>query len=162
MPLSAFLFAFMAALPASAQTAAGHASPVAYAEEALEVWKSSLAVVRQDSTKAVALYLHYANRSASKIVKESVEVSITDPEGKLLFQKTFDDTIVLEPGQKFENPTYYSFKDNAFVKNEPADRLWPVAKAGTARITALISKVTLEDGTVLLPKYPPPATPKPR
>ena len=128
------------------------AGSVPYADAALEVWKSSLAVVAQDSTKAVGLYLHYSNRSSFRIVKESVEVSIFGPEGKFLFKKTFEDSIVLDPRQKSENPNYFSFKNNAFVKDEPADRLWAVAQAGTARIKARVLKVVLEDGTVLLPK----------
>lgn len=128
------------------------AGPAPYADAALEVWKSSLAVVMQDSTKALGLYLHYSNRSSFKIVKESVEVSIFNPAGKFLFKKTFEDSIVLDPLQKFENPNYFSFKNNAFVKDEPADRLWAVAQAGSARIKARVLKVVLEDGTVLLPK----------
>lgn len=133
-----------------AQSAA--AGPAPYADEALEVWKSSLAVVTQDSTKALGLYLHYSNRSSFKVVKESVDVSIFDRAGKFLFRKTFEDSIVLDPHRKFENPNYFSFKNNAFVKDEPADRLWAAAQAGSARIKARVLKVVLEDGTVLLPK----------
>lgn len=120
-----------------------------YAEEAVEVWDTSLVKMRRDFSDIVALYLHYKNNTTKKVIGVSVYVSITNPFGKVVFEHTYDDEVVIEPLERMKNDTYWYFEDNPFISDEIYDRLWQIAQNGTAKIKTKVMKVIFEDGTVL-------------
>lgn len=126
-----------------------------YAEEAIEVWNTTLSHTTVDYSDAVAFYIHYKNNTAKKVIGVSVYVAIYNPFGKVAFDKTFDDEVALEPLERLKNDTYWVFKNNPFIGDEPYDRLWQMAKNGTAKVQTKVLKVIFEDGTVLSAKPAP-------
>ena len=126
--------------------------PIKYAEEAVEVWDKSLTLTEVNYSNAVALYLHYLNKTDKKIIGVSVYVAIMNAFGKTVYQRTYEDEVVLEPNEKLKNDTYWHFDDNQFISGEPYDLMWQMAQNGTAKISASIRKVIFEDGTILTTK----------
>lgn len=125
------------------------ARQIKYADDAVEVWDKSLSLTEVNYSNSVALYLHYLNHTDKKVVGVTVFVSITNPFGKILLQKTFDDEIVIQPKERLRNSTYWHFDDNPFISGEAYDLMWQAAQNGTAKITSSVRKVIFEDGTVL-------------
>ncbi|HYH02426.1 MAG TPA: DUF3157 family protein [Bacillota bacterium] len=132
--------------PAGAPPAAVNAR---YAEEAIEVWDTQLLERKVNYSDAVVLYLHYLNRTNKKVVGIVVNVVISNPFGKTVFEHTYEDEVVVQPLERLRNDTYWYFTDNQFIRDEPYDRMWQMAENGTAKVKTQIQKVIFEDGTVL-------------
>jgi hypothetical protein len=123
-----------------------------YAEEAVEVWDTQLFDEEVNYSDAVTLYLHYQNRTNKKVVGVVINVTITNPFGKTVFEHTYEDEVVLQPLERLRNDTYWYFEDNQFIGDEPYDRMWQMAQNGTAKIKTKVQKVIFEDGTILKTK----------
>ena len=120
-----------------------------YADEAVEVWNAYLELGEVNYSNAVRLYIDYKNNTDKKVIGVSINVSITNPFGKTVYENTFNDEVVLEPLERLKNDTYWYFQDNQFIDDEPYDGLWQMAQKGTAKIKTKILTVIFEDGTVL-------------
>jgi hypothetical protein len=126
---------------------------IKYAEEAVTIWDKLLLRRKSEyEQKEVRLYLHYQNNTDKKIIGVVVKVNILNPFGKSVLNNTFNDEIVLEPNERIRNDTYWIFKDNPFIDDEPYDRMWQMAENGTAKINAQVLKVVFDDGTILTAK----------
>lgn len=122
------------------------------AEEAVTIWDKSLMRTDGDYKKSVGLYLHYKNNSNKRIVGVVVKVSIQNPFGKVVLNKTYEDEVVLAPNERASNENYWAYEDNQFINGEPYDLLWQMADNGTAKIITKVIKVIFADGTVLINK----------
>ncbi len=122
-----------------------------YADEAVEVWDSSLELIKVNyqTTDAVALHIHYKNNTDKKVIGVSTYVIIINPFGKVVLERTYDDEISLEPLEKQINTTFWYFENNEFIKDEVYDKTWQMAQKGTAKIKTKIIKVVFDDLTVL-------------
>lgn len=128
-----------------------------YAEDAVEVWDKQLLLQEKDTeqgrySNAVALYLHYKNNSSKRVVGLVVFVRVKSPLGKVALENTFEDETALPPGERVKNDKYWKYEENIFANDHPYNRLWEIARNGTAQIETQIRKVVLEDGTVLFPR----------
>lgn len=120
------------------------------AKEAVEVWDTTFNTGEVDDTQAVRLYLHYKNNSPKKVVGVSVTVKVTNAFGKLLYEFSKDDEVVIQPLEQMKNDTYYVWKYKAASEGEsPYDLMWQAAKKGTGKVEVTIRKVVFADGTVL-------------
>jgi hypothetical protein len=123
-----------------------------YAEEAIEIWNSSIDLGEVNYSDAVKLHLHYKNNTNKRVIGISVYVAIVNPFGKTVLEKTYEDEVTVEPLERQTNNTFWYFSDNPFINDEAYDRLWQMAQKGTAKITTKILKVIFEDGAVLKSK----------
>lgn len=125
-----------------------------YADEAVTIWDKSLAWHQADPDNmvyhdSVALFLHYKNNSNKKIVGIVTRVQIINSFGKEVFDNTFEDEVVVEPGEQKKNETFWRLGDNPFINDQPYDALWKIAQNGTATIVTNVLKVAFDDGTVV-------------
>jgi len=118
-------------------------------DDAVEVWDKSLSLTEVNYSDAVALYLHYLNKTNKRVIGISVYVAIKNAFGKIVFQNTYEDEVVIEPNEKLRNDTYWHFDNNPFIAGEPFDLMWQMAQNGTAQISTSIRKVIFDDGTIL-------------
>jgi hypothetical protein len=119
------------------------------AGQAVEIWDRALAHEKTDGRDSVRLYLHYLNKTDRKIISVKTRVTIMDPFGKAVFKKVLDDNVVLSPGEKKKNDTYWHFDDDPAKLGQPYDKLWQLADNKTAHIAAQVLRVAFDDGTVL-------------
>lgn len=117
-----------------------------------EVWDKSLTLKEGDYSNIVALHLHYKNNTDKKVVGITVFVSIANTFGKNVLKDTFEDEVIIEPNEQMRNDTSWIFEDNRFIDGEPYDRMWQIARNGTAKIEIKIMKVIFADGVILEPK----------
>lgn len=125
---------------------------VEFANQAVVVWDKSLVLTEVNYSNSVALYLHYQNNTNKKVTGVSVFVSIKNPFGKIVFQKLFEDEIVIWPSSRDRNDVYWHFDDNPFISGEPFDKLWQIAENGTYEINVTVHKVVFDDGQILTAK----------
>jgi hypothetical protein len=125
---------------------------IKFAEDAVEVWDKSINLTEVNYQDAVALHLHYKNNTDKKVIGVAVFVSITNAFGKVVYQNTYEDEVVIEPKEQLRNDTYWHFDNNQFISGEPYDYLWQMAQNGTAKISTSIRKVIFEDGSILYSK----------
>jgi hypothetical protein len=125
---------------------------VKYAEEAVTVWDKALLRKDGEYEKQLGLFLHYQNNTDKKIIGVIIKVDILNPFGKIVYNTTYEDEVVLEPNERLKNDKYWVFSDNQFINDEPYDRLWKMADNGTAKINTKILKVIFDNGTILNPK----------
>ncbi len=125
---------------------------VKYAEEAVTVWDKALLRKDGEYEKRLGLFLHYQNNTDKKIVGIIIKVNILNPFGKIVYNTTYEDEVILQPNERLKNDKYWVFSDNQFIDDEPYDRMWQIADNGTAKINTKILKVIFDDGTILNPK----------
>lgn len=124
------------------------------AREAVAIWDTSLQHWAQDTSISrfsnyVALAFHYQNKTERKIIGVVVHCTIRNAFGKVMYQKVFEDEIIIKPKQRLRNTTFWTMKDNPFINGQAYDRLKMSAMNGTAKIKTKILKVVFADGTVL-------------
>lgn len=120
------------------------------AKEAVEVWDTTFNTGEVDDTEAVRLYIHYKNNTPKKVVGVSISVKVTNAFGKLLYEFSKDDEVVLQPQEQMKNDTYYVWKYKASSEGEsPYDLMWQSAKKGTGKVEVTVRKVVFADGTSL-------------
>lgn len=127
-------------------------SNVKYAEEAVTVWDKALLRKDAEYEKRLGLFLHYQNNTDKKIIGVIIKVDILNPFGKIVYNTTYEDEVILQPNERLKNDKYWVFSDNQFINDEPYDRMWQMADNGTAKINTKILKVIFDDGTILNPK----------
>ena len=116
---------------------------------AVEVWDTTFDEAEVDSSKAVRLFLHYKNNSSKRVVGVAVTVSIFNSFGKRLYLFSKDDEVAVEPHEQMKNESFFVWKDNPYIQDEPYDLMWEAAQNGTGKIKVQVRKVVFEDGTVL-------------
>lgn len=124
------------------------------AKEAVAIWDTSLQHWDKDTSirrfsNYVALTFHYHNKTERKIIGVVVRCSIRNAFGKVMYQKTFEDEIIIKPKQRLRNTTFWTMKDNPFINGQSYDKLKMSAMNGTAKIKTKVLKVVFADGTVL-------------
>lgn len=123
-------------------------------QDAVEIWDTSLQHWEQDAMKgryhnSVALAFHYYNKTGQKVIGVVVHCTIRNAFDKVMFDKTFEDEIIVKPGERLRNTTYWIMKDNEFINGQAYDLLKMSALNDTARIKTKILKVVFADGTVI-------------
>lgn len=144
---------WMAAERAAAEWAARDLPSTA--AEAVTVWDTSLSLHTDEyERKTVRLGLHFENKTGRRVVGVLTKVRIENVFGRLLHMQTYENVVVLDPGERQRNDTFRVFEDNPFIAGQTYDKLWPSAQKGTASIKVEVRKVIFEDGEIL--KNPPP------
>ena len=97
---------------------------------------------------SVILYPVFRNVGSNTIVGLRGHLSMIDGFGKEVYGFNFPDDDKILPGHD-SGGGGYNFEENRFDDNDPYHKMVPLIDAGTAKYTARITHIALEDGTVL-------------
>lgn len=127
----------------------GPVTPPKTPEDAVKVWDYSLDHRKVDYSNAIALSLHFENRTQKRIIGVVTQVTIKNAFGKTIFSQTLEDEVSLFPEFRERSENFWHWQDNPFIKGEIYDNLWPTVDSGNAKVSTRVIKVVFEDGTVL-------------
>ncbi len=118
---------------------------------AVEVWDYDLDYDSGESTydKKVRLYIHYWNKTDTPISGVKVYVRIYNSFHELVYEVSFNDEVLLKPGEKNQSTSYRYWEDNPYIGGEPFDKLWELAMNGTAKLKFKITKVAFVTGKII-------------
>jgi hypothetical protein len=98
---------------------------------------------------SVVIYPIFKNIGSSTIVGLRGRLSVIDGFGKEVFGFNFRDDDKILPNYDSSRGGGYRFEENEFEDDDPYHKMVPLIDAGTAKYTARITQIALEDGTIL-------------
>lgn len=131
------------------QTAAPLVANPKTPDEAVSIYDTQLNRREHNYSNAVTFKINYKNKSAKKIIGIYANASFNNAFGKTVYTQNFEDEVVIEPGQMTNVDSFWTFKDNPYIANEPYDHMWQGVDNNTIKVKAKILKVVFEDGTVV-------------
>lgn len=118
-------------------------------DEALSIYDTQLNRREYNYSDTVTFKINYKSRSAKRIIGVYSNATFSNAFGKTVHVQNFEDEIVIEPGQMTNADSFWTFKNNPYIANEPYDHLWQGVDNNTIKVKTKILKVVFEDGTVV-------------
>lgn len=101
---------------------------------------------QQQSIRFMPVFL---NMSEKAIVGIKFSSSFRDAFGETVFQFEGDVSERISPSASSDARVFYVFENNPFMGGEPYDKLLSMISGNTGVIQTTVTKVALEDGTIL-------------
>ncbi|MCC6200253.1 MAG: hypothetical protein IT466_05710, partial [Moraxellaceae bacterium] len=115
--------------------------------DAVEIADITMNLREVNYSDAVAMTIHYKSKTSKRIIGVVSRITASNVFGQQVLSDLFEDEIVIEPGELTSGGSFWNWKDNPYIQNEPYDRMWQSVKNYTIKTKATVLKVIFDDGT---------------